>query len=224
MRILYIEDERELSSAVCAGLRKCSYAVDAVFDGREALDYYHTYEYDVIVLDLNLPDIDGLDVLRQIRQGDCKTKILILSARSAVDDRVKGLDMGANDYLTKPFDFLELEARIRTLSRIAYIQTVSTLTCRELTLNTATKEATCGAVKISLTKKEYAILEYMMLHKNQVVDAKQILDHAWDSNADFFPDTLKYHIHAIKKKLTEAGGSENLIKNVRGVGYMVVDE
>ena len=150
MRILYIEDERELSSAVCAGLRKCSYAVDAVFDGHEALDYYHTYEYDVIVLDLNLPDIDGLDVLRQIRQGDCKTKILMLSARSAVDDRVKGLDMGANDYLTKPFDFLELEARIRTLSRIAYIQTVSTLTCRELTLNTATKEAACGAVKISL--------------------------------------------------------------------------
>ena len=101
MRILYIEDERELSSAVCAGLRKCSYAVDAVFDGHEALDYYHTYEYDVIVLDLNLPDIDGLDVLRQIRQGDYKTKILILSARSAVDDRVKGLDMSANDYLTR---------------------------------------------------------------------------------------------------------------------------
>ena len=147
-----------------------------------------------------------------------------MSARSAVDDRVKGLDMGANDYLTKPFDFLELETRIRTLSRIAYIQTVNTLTCRELTLNTAAKEAACGAVKISLTKKEYAILEYMMLHKNQVVDAKQILDHAWDSSADFFPDTLKYHIHAIKKKLAEAGGSENLIKNVRGVGYMVVDE
>lgn len=224
MRVLYVEDEQELSAVVCTGLRKCSYAVDAVFGGHEALDYYRTYEYDVIVLDLNLPDIDGLEVLRQIRQGDYKTKILILSARSAVDDRVKGLDMGANDYLTKPFDFLELEARIRTLSRIAYIQTVSTLTCRELTLNTATKEAACGAVKISLTKKEYAILEYMMLHKNQVVDAKQILDHAWDSNADFFPDTLKYHIHAIKKKLAEAGGPENLIKNVRGVGYMAVDE
>lgn len=108
-----------------------------------------------------------------------------------MDDRVKGLDMGANDYLTKPFDFLELETRIRTLSRIAYIQTVNTLTCRELTLNTAAKEAACGAVKISLTKKEYAILEYMMLHKNQVADAKQILDHAWDSSVDFFPDTLK---------------------------------
>ncbi len=174
MRILYVEDEQELSMIVCAGLRKCSYAVDAVFNGEEALDYYHTYEYDVIVLDLNLPDIDRLEVLRQIRQGDYKTKILILSARSAVDDRVKGLDMGANDYLTKPFDFLELEARIRTLGRIAYIQTASTLTCRELTLNMATKEVACGAVKILLTKKEYAILEYMMLHKNQVVDAKHI--------------------------------------------------
>lgn len=224
MRILYVEDEEELSEVVCKGLRKCSYAVDAVFDGREALDYYHMYEYDVIVLDLTIPGLDGLEVLRQIRQSDCKTKILILSARNAVEDRVKGLNMGANDYLTKPFDFLELEARIRTLSRIVYIQTANTLSCQGLSLNMATKEAAYGAVKLPLTKKEYAILEYMMLHKNQVVDTKQILEHVWDSNADFFPDTLKYHIHSIKKKLMEAGGAEHLIKNVRGVGYMVVDE
>ena len=224
MRILYVEDEEELSETVCRGLRRCSYAVDAVYDGNEALDYYHTYEYDVIVLDLNIPGMDGLEVLRQIRQTDCKTKILILSARNAVDDRVKGLNMGANDYLTKPFDFLELEARIRTLSRIAYIQTANTLTCQGLVLNMATKEVAYGAVILPLTKKEYAILEYMMLHKNQVVDAKQIVEHAWDSNADFFPDTLKYHIHAIKKKIVEVGGPEYLLKNVRGIGYMVVDE
>lgn len=108
MRILYVEDERELSDVVCIGLRKCSYAVDAVFDGLEALEYYSAYEYDVIVLDLSLPGLDGLEVLRRIRQSDYRTKIMILSARSAVDDRVKGLNMGANDYLTKPFDFLEL--------------------------------------------------------------------------------------------------------------------
>ncbi len=103
MRILYIEDEQELSDIVCAGLRKCSYSVDAVYNGEEALEFYKAYDYDVIVLDLNLPVIDGLEVLRQIRQKDDKAKILILSARNAVEDRVKGLNMGANDYLTKPF-------------------------------------------------------------------------------------------------------------------------
>ena len=130
MRILYIEDEQELSDIVCAGLRKCSYSVDAVYNGEEALEFYKAYDYDVIVLDLNLPVIDGLEVLRQIRQKDDKAKILILSARNAVEDRVKGLNMGANDYLTKPFDFLELEARIRTLCRISYVQVANVLTCK----------------------------------------------------------------------------------------------
>ena len=223
MRILYVEDERELSDVVCSGLRKCSYAVDAVFDGLEALEYYSAYEYDVIVLDLSLPGLDGLEVLRRIRQSDYRTKIMILSARSAVDDRVKGLNMGANDYLTKPFDFLELEARIRTLSRIAYIQTANTMSCCGLTVNMAAKSAAYGALKLPLTRKEYAILEYMMLHKNQVVSTAQLIEHARDRNADVFPDSLKYHIHAIKRKLAEAGCREQLISNVRGVGYMVED-
>ena len=224
MRILYVEDEQELSDIVCAGLRKLSYAVDAAYDGQEALDYYRAYEYDVIVLDLNIPAVDGLEVLRQIRAGDGEAKILILSARSAVEDRVKGLDMGANDYLTKPFDFLELEARIRTLCRIAYVQTASVLTCGGLSVDMAAKSAAYGPVKIPLTKKEYAVVEYLMLHKGQAVDTKRLLEHAWDSEADLYPDTLKYHIHAIKKKLAEAGCDRELIRNVRGVGYRMGDE
>lgn len=224
MRVLYVEDEQELSDIVCAGLRKCSYSVDAAYTGEDALAFYRAYDYDVIVLDLNLPVIDGLEVLRQIRERDNQAKILILSARNAVDDRVKGLNMGANDYLTKPFDFLELEARIRTLCRISYVQTANVMTCNGLTVDMAAKSASYESVKLLLTKKEYAILEYLILHKNRAVDTKELIEHAWDSEADFFPDTLKYHIHAIKKKLAELGCQKDVIRNVRGVGYIVGDE
>ncbi|ATW26150.1 response regulator transcription factor [Candidatus Formimonas warabiya] len=221
MKILLIEDEEELSAIVTRGLRKCGYAVDAAYDGEEALDYYNVNEYDVIVLDLNLPRMDGLEVLKNIRQTDKKTKILILSARSAVDDRVQGLDAGANDYLTKPFDFLELEARIRVLSRIAYIQQGNELSCGGLNLNMAAKAVSFQETKLPLTKKEYAILEYMMLHKGQIVGTEQLLNHVWDSDAELFPDTLKYHIHTLKKKLCDAGSHQELIRNVRGMGYKI---
>lgn len=221
MKILLVEDEEELSDILSRGLHKCGYAVDAAYDGEEGLDYYNINEYDVIILDLNIPKIDGLEVLRNIRYEDNKTKILILSARSAIEDRVQGLDMGANDYLTKPFDFLELEARIRTLSRIAYMQQGNELSCGGINLNMATKMVTFHAVKLSLTKKEYAILEYMMLRKGQVISTEQLLNHAWDSDADLYPDTLKYHIYSLKKKLAEINSDQELIQNVRGIGYKV---
>lgn len=221
MKILFVEDEEELSDIISRGLRKCGYAVDTAYDGEEALDYYNINEYDVIVLDLNLPKIDGLEVLKQIRKKDKKTKILILSARSAIEDRVQGLDMGANDYLTKPFDFLELEARIRTLTRIVYIQQENELSCGGINLNMATKAVTFQKVQLPLTKKEYAILEYMMLRKGQVVSAEQMLNHVWDSEADLFPDTIKYHIHSLKKKLADSNCNHDLIQNVRGMGYKI---
>lgn len=221
MKILFVEDEEELSEIVARGLRKCGYAVDSAFNGEDALDYYRMNTYDVIILDLNIPKIEGIEVLRTIRQKDWKAKILILSARSAVDDRVKGLDMGANDYLTKPFDFLELKARIRTLSRIAYVQQGNELSCGGLTLDMAKKMVLYKTVKLTLTKKEYTILEYLMLQKGRVVSAEQILNHVWDSEADVFPDTLKYHIHSLKKKLAEVNCNQELIQNVRGLGYKI---
>lgn len=221
MKILLVEDEEELAGIVARGLRKCGYAVDAAYDGEEALDYYRLNVYDVIILDLNLPKKDGLAVLQSIRQRDKRMKILILSARSAIEDRVLGLDSGANDYLTKPFDFLELEARIRSLSRIAYIQQENELSCGGLRLNMAAKSVAFHETKLSLTKKEYAILEYLLLHKGQVISAEQLLNHAWDSDADLFPDTLKYHIHSLKKKLTETGSNQELIRNIRGMGYII---
>ncbi|MEL7565815.1 MAG: response regulator transcription factor [Dehalobacterium sp.] len=221
MKILFVEDEEELSAIVARGLKKCGYAVDTAYDGEEALVYYKINEYDVIILDLNIPKIDGLEVLRSIRQKDKKTKILILSARNAVNDRVQGLDTGANDYLTKPFDFLELEARIRALTRIAYIQQENELSCGDLKLNIATKVVSFRSVKISLTKKEYAILEYMMLQKGQVVSTEQLLNHVWDSDTDLFSDTIKYHIHSLKKKLAVTNCSQELIQNIRGMGYKI---
>lgn len=221
MKILLIEDEEELSGIISRGLRKCSYVVDAAYDGEEALAFYHVNTYDVIILDLNLPKIDGLEVLRRIREKDNKTKILVLSARSAVEDRVQGLDIGANDYMIKPFDFLELEARIRALSRIAYIQQGNELDCDGLRLNMATKAVSFNESKIALTKKEYAILEYMMLHKGRVISTEQLLNHAWDSDADLFPDTLKYHISSIKKKLAQSGCNQDILQNVRGMGYKI---
>ena len=129
--------------------------------------------------------------------------------------------MGTNDYLTKPFDFLELEARIRSLSRIAYIQQENELSCDGLNLNMVTKVVLFHTAKLSLTKKEYAVLEYMMLHKGQVISVEQFLNHAWGSDADIFLDTIKYHIHSIKKKLAEADCNQELIQNVRGVGYKI---
>jgi Response regulators consisting of a CheY-like receiver domain and a winged-helix DNA-binding domain len=221
MKILFVEDEEELSGIICRGLRKCGYAVDAAYDGEEAFDYYNMNEYDAIVLDLNLPKMDGLEVLRRIRQKDKETKILILSAHSAVEDRVQGLDMGANDYLTKPFDFLELEARIRTLTRIAYIQQGNELFCGGIELNMAAKTVSFQGIVLPLTKKEYAILEYLMLHKGQVVSTEKLLDHVWDSEADLFTDTVKYHIHSLKKKLADADCCRELIQNVRGQGYKI---
>ena len=221
MKILFVEDEEELSEIVSRGLVKCGYAVDRAYDGEEALDYYRVNTYDVIVLDLNLPKTDGLDVLREIRLRDKRTKILILSARSEIADRVLGLDLGANDYLTKPFDFLELDARIRTLTRIAYIQHGTVLTCGGLNLNMATRLASFEQVRLSLTKKEFSILEYLMLNKDRVLPQDQLIEHVWGSDEDLFPDTLKYHIHSIKKKLSEAGCHDELIANVRGVGYTI---
>ena len=221
MKLLLIEDEEELSDIVARGLRKCGYAVDTAYDGEEACDYYGVNTYDVIILDLNLPVIDGFSVLQKIRQKDKMTKILVLSARGAIEDRVRGLDMGANDYLTKPFDFLELEARIRSLTRISYIQQENELFCNGLNLNMAAKAVAFRENKLSLTRKEYAILEYMMLHKGQVISMEQLLNHAWESDAELFPDSLKYHIHSVKKKLVKAGCKQELIRNIRGMGYKI---
>lgn len=222
MRILLVEDEKTLSGYLVKGLSKRGYAVDAAYDGEEALYEYSVNEYDLIVLDLNLPKKDGMEVLQAIRKTDFSTRILILSARSQVDDRILGLDEGANDYLVKPFDFGELEARIRNLLRREFSQTPAVLSIQALKLDTGAKRAAWAGQEISLTRKEYGILEYLMLHKNQVISAEKMTEHVWNNEFDPFSNTFRYHIHSLKKKLASASGQE-LIRTVRGQGYIMED-
>lgn len=223
MRILLVEDEKLLSDMVTKGLRNGGYAVDAVYDGEEALYQYEVNEYDLIVLDLNLPKVDGLDVLRKIRAADDKIKILILSARTKVEDRILGLDEGANDYLIKPFDFGELEARIRGLMRREFVQVPPTLNFRDLRVDTNGKKAVVGGTAVSITRKEYGILEYLLLHKNQVISAEKLTEHVWDNDFDPFSNTFRYHIHSLKKKLNMVSGTD-YIKTVHGQGYIIEEE
>ena len=218
MRLLVVEDERDLNRAIAKGLSKAGYAVDSAYDGEEALDMFDVNEYDLILIDLNLHKVDGIEVLKEIRKKNLFIRIMILSARSNVEDRVLGLDLGANDYMIKPFDFKELEARVRTLLRISYRQSPSVLMHDDIRLDTNTKEVFIIDKKVNLTRKEYAILEYLILNKERLVTSEEIFEHVWNNEADEFSNTLKYHMHALKRKLYEAGEKE-YIANKRGLGY-----
>ena len=222
MRILLVEDEKKLSNSIVKGLTNAGYAVDAAYDGEEALYEYEVNEYDLIILDLNLPKKDGIDVLREIREKDNEMKILILSARTKIDDRILGLDEGANDYLIKPFDFGELKARIRNLLRREFVQKPQDLTLNGLTVDTKAKRVLYHTQEITLTRKEYGILEYLMLHKNQIISAETLTEHVWNNEFDPFSNSFRYHIHSLKKKISAASGLD-FIKTVWGQGYIIED-
>lgn len=220
MRILLVEDEKMLSDMIAKGLRNTGYAVDTAYDGEDALFQYEVNEYDLIILDLNLPKVDGMDVLRKIRETDSEIKILILSARTKIGDRILGLDEGANDYLIKPFDFGELAARIRGLLRRKFVQAPPILNLNDLRVDTKAKKVMIADTVIVLTRKEYGILEYLLLHKNRVISAEELTEHVWDSEFDPFSNTFRYHIHSLKKKLSMVSGTE-YIKTVYGQGYIM---
>ena len=224
MKFLLVEDEAFLSAAMAKGLRKRGYAVDCAYDGEEALELYGVNEYDLMILDLNLPKLDGLEVLRRIRDQDAALRILILSARSSVPDKITGLDGGSNDYLTKPFDFAELEARIRALLRQELRIKDVNLTCSGLRVDTAAPRAAWGPDPGALTKKEYSILEYLMSHPGKVISPEELIGHVWDSERNPFSNAFRFHISSLRKKLTAACGTDGLIVTVRGQGYRMADE
>ena len=223
MHILVVEDERALCETIVRSLRRLAYSVDFCYDGNKAIELLGVERYDLALLDLNLPGADGMTVLRTLRQNDRDTKVLILSARSEVADKVEGLDAGANDYLAKPFHLEELEARIRSLTRRQFTQNDVVLTCGDLSFDTKTRIAAAGGQELSLTRKEIGILEYLLLNQGRPVSQEELLDHVWDNSVDNFSNSIRVHISALRKKLRAALGFDP-VRNRIGEGYVMEEE
>ncbi len=220
MKLLIVEDELELLHSLSEGLTLDGYYVDEAVDGETALDLLSYEEYDLVILDINLPDISGFDIVQHIKIHNIHTKILILTAKVHIEDKVKGLDLGADDYLTKPFDFMELEARIRTLLRRQFISTSSIISFNELELNTSTRKFYINKKEISLTKKEMAIIEYLMLNQDRIISSEELLSHVWDSNVNPFSNSIRVHFVSLRKKIKETLGYNPIINKV-GEGYFL---
>ena len=220
MRLLVVEDEKALCESIAKGLRLDGYEVDTAFDGEEAMDIISTDSYDLIILDLNLPGMDGLDILKNMRASDNETNVLILSARGGLNDKIEGLDSGANDYLCKPFHFEELEARVRSLTRRRTVQNNIVLECGEISLNTKTRTAFAKGEEVLLTRKELAILEYLILHQGRPVSQEELIEHVWDSSVDSFSNSIRVHISALRKKIRTALGYDPITNRV-GQGYVI---
>lgn len=218
MRILIVEDETDLQEAIADGLRIDGYAVDTCGDGKKAYELLYVENYDLVILDLNLPGMDGLSVLRKIRKEKQDLKVLILSARGSVSDKVTGLDLGANDYLTKPFDFEELEARIRCLLRRKFVQESSLLQCGKIRIDLVLRTAWAAEKVLSLTKKEFALLEYLMMNQNRVISQEELIEHIWDAQADSFSGAIRVHVASLRKKLKAELGFDPIVTRV-GEGY-----
>ncbi|MGL5978875.1 MAG: response regulator transcription factor [Erysipelotrichaceae bacterium] len=219
MKLLVVEDEPTLSKIIAKGLRALGYAIDCAMDGEAALFQLDQEHYDLVILDLNLPKISGWDVLTTLRKQENEIPVLILSANDQIQDKVQGLDLGASDYLTKPFDFLELEARIRVLLRRSRQGGSAQLVYDALLLDTSKKQLWVADEKIELTKKEYAILEYLLYHKEQVVSAEELIMHVWDQDVDLFSNSFKFHLSSLRKKI-----KLSLIQTIRGQGYVLCKE
>ena len=223
MRLLLIEDERTLCDAVARRLRRLGYSVDLAYDGEQALQLLEVECYDLVLLDLNLPKLDGMSVLRTLRRTDRETRVLILSARSEVEDKVQGLDAGANDYLAKPFHLAELEARIRSLTLRQFTQQDVLLSCGALTFDTRSRTAAVNGQTLTLTRKEMGILEYLMVHQGRPVSQEELMDHVWDNSVDSFSNSIRVHISALRKKLRAVLGYDP-IRNRIGEGYLMGGE
>ena len=218
MRLLFAEDEKSLSRAVSAILKKNNYSVDAVYNGADALDYLATENYDGVILDVMMPKVDGFTVLKRMREAGNKTPVLMLTARSEIDDKVFGLDSGANDYLTKPFDTKELLARIRVMTRQSEVQTDSRLCVGNLTLDSATYDLVGPDGRYKLAGKEFQMLEMLMRNPKRLISTDAFMDRIWgyESEAELNVDWV--YVSYLRKKL-EAVGANVKIKAQRGVGY-----
>jgi heavy metal response regulator len=218
MRTLIVEDDRQLATFVAKGLRENALTVDLAYDGQEAIDMARTDIYDVIVLDIMLPERSGFDVIRELRAEKVETPIICLTARDQLEDRVTGLNLGADDYLSKPFEFAELLARIRALARRSGGMVPTKLQCRDLELDPVTRQVRRGGRRIELTAKEFGLLEFLMRRAGKTVTRTSILDNVWDMNYDSLTNVVDVLVNRVRKKV-DYPFSEQLIETVRGVGY-----
>ena len=218
MRILVVDDDRRLCAVIKRGLLEEAYAVDLAYDGEEGEYLAEVNPYDLIILDIMLPNKDGIEVCRELRAKKVNTPILMLTAKDTVEDRVKGLDTGADDYLVKPFAFNELLARVRALLRREGMLKSPELQVGDLTLNTLTRQVWRGQRPIELTTKEYVILEYFMRHPNVVVTRTMVEEHAWDYDFDSLSNLVDVYIRRLRRKI-DTEGEDSLIQTVRGAGY-----
>ena len=222
MRILVVEDEHKIATSIKKGLEQEKYVTDIAFNGSDGFDLASTETYDLIILDLMLPDKDGITICRDLRKLNIHTPILILTAKGQIQDKVTGLDSGADDYLTKPFSFEELLARIRALIRRPKLTAQTLLTVGDLTLNTTTYSVERKGKNIQLSNKEFALLEYLMRHASIIVSKDQIISHIWSYEAEILPNTVEVYIKNLRNKIdTPFEPGIALIKTIRGFGYKI---
>ncbi len=221
MRILLIDDDVYFVAAIASGLRKQGYAVDVVYDGPSGYELARINDYDLIVLDLNLPDLSGQEICRRLRNEGCPVRVLMLTALGEPAQRVAGLDMGADDYLPKPFVWEELLARIRALMRRDRPSGSVVLRCGDLVLDTVAHTVHLGGQPLKLTSKEFSILEHLMRHPEKVVTSEELLEHVWDGSVNVFTNTVRVHVAALRRKLGDSAERPRYIETVQGQGYRI---
>lgn len=225
MRILVIEDEHKIAHGIRQGLEYEAYAVDIVYDGVAGFDMASVEQYDAIILDLMLPKMDGLQLCKKLRENNIHTPILMLSAKSQLEDKIEGFNCGADDYLTKPFAFAELFVRIKALIRRPKDSIGIKYQVANLSLDTTNYEVKRANTLIHLSKKEFALLEYLMRHKNQVISKEQIIHHVWDYDADVLPNSVEVYIRHLRKKIDDPFPQHPLIHTIKGFsGYKIAEK